>query len=71
MSTVNVTFTVEHHDEVTDQVHPAGSTADVDRHHASNLVYRGLARHTLQTPAPAPAAAETATSAAKQSKGKE
>ena len=56
MSDVKVTFTVEHHDETTDKVHPAGTTAAVDRKHASNLVYRGLARYDAADPAAAPAA---------------
>lgn len=52
MSTV--IFAVDHHDEF-DHFHAAGSTEDLPRVQAGNLVYRGLARYapTISTPPPA------------------
>jgi hypothetical protein len=69
MTTRNVIFTVEHHDETTDKVHAAGSSANVDRVHASNLVYRGLARYNDRPAAPA-AGEPDATSADDSKKGR-
>ena len=53
----DIIFSVDYHDEVTDIHHRAGAAAKVSRGHASNLVYRGLARYAEpETSAPDPAA---------------
>jgi len=55
----DVIFAVDHHDEF-DNFHKAGTTADLPRVQAGNLVYRGLARYAPQTPTPAPVVEEPA-----------
>lgn len=59
----DIIFSVDHHDEVTDVLHRAGAAAKVSPGHASNLVYRGLARYAEPTTsAPDPAADKPASS---------